>query len=342
MQHGIDTFSLFVSRSGEAGWFIYGVLNRALIPFGLHYILHSVFWFSLGDCLKVTYDAASAVHNICLAPDVVKGLVVGGAVPGIDGSSITQIATDLTRGDLNRFFAGDPHAGVYMAWAYPIFMGGLPGAALAMYFAAPKARRATVGGMLLSVALTAFLTGITEPIEFSFLFLAPALYALHAVLAGVSMVITNSLGVLHGFGFSAGLIDFVLNWGLATKPWILIPLIVLFFAIYFVVFTFAIRFFKLKTPGREDDEAVAGNSDDQSEAIAQYIAALGGKDNLRIVDACITRLRLTLVDNSVLDEPVLKSLGAKGILKMGTQNAQVILGPQAESIALKIRAQLEI
>lgn len=271
VQHGIDTFSLLVSRSGEPGWFIYGVLNRALIPFGLHYILHSVFWFSLGDCLKVTYDAASAVHNICLAPDVVKGLVVGSAVPGIDGSSITQIATDLTRGDLNRFFAGDPHA----------------------------------------------------------------------VLAGVSMVIANSLGVLHGFGFSAGLIDFVLNWGLATKPWLLIPLIALFFAIYFVVFTFAIRFFKLKTPGREDDDTVTGDSDDQSEAIAQYIAALGGKDNLKIVDACITRLRLTLTDNSVLDEQALKSLGAKGILKMGTQNAQVILGPQAESIALKIRAQIE-
>lgn len=341
VQHGIDTFSLLVSRSGEPGWFIYGVLNRALIPFGLHYILHSVFWFSLGDCLKVTYDAASAVHNICLAPDVVKGMVVGGAVPGIDGSSITQIATDLTRGDLNRFFAGDPHAGVYMAWAYPIFMGGLPGAALAMYFAAPKARRSAVGGMLLSVALTAFLTGITEPIEFSFLFLAPALYALHAVLAGVSMVIANSLGVLHGFGFSAGLIDFVLNWGLATKPWILIPLIALFFVIYFVVFSFAIRFFKLKTPGREEDETVTGESDDQREAIARYITALGGKDNLKMVDACITRLRLTLGDNSVLDEPALKALGAKGILKMGTQNAQVILGPQAESIALKIRAQLD-
>src|SRR5690606_38636022 len=263
-----------------------------------------------------------------------------GAVPGIDGSSITQIATDLTRGDLNRFFAGDPHAGVYMAWAYPIFMGGLPGAALAMYFAAPKARRSAVGGMLLSVALTAFLTGITEPIEFSFRFLAPALYALHAVLAGVSMVIANSLGVLHGFGFSAGLIDFVLNWGLATKPWILIPLIALFFVIYFVVFSFAIRFFKLKTPGREDDESVTGESDDQNEAITHYIAALGGEQNLKLVDACITRLRLTLVDNSVLDEPALKALGAKGILKMGTQNAQVILGPQAESIALKIRTQI--
>lgn len=156
------------------------------------------------------------------------------------------------------------------------------------------------------------------------------------------MVIANSLGVLHGFGFSAGLIDFVLNWGLATKPWILIPLIILFFAIYFVVFTFAIRFFKLKTPGREDDDTVTGESDDQSEAIGQYIVALGGKENLKIVDACITRLRLTLVDNSVLDEPTLKALGAKGILRMGSQNAQVILGPQAESIALKIRAQIDV
>ena len=115
----------------------------------------------------------------------------------------------------------------------------------------------------------------------------------------------------------------------------------LFFAIYFVVFTFAIRVFKLKTPGREEEDTITGGSDDQSEAIARYIVALGGKENLKSVDACITRLRLTLVDNSVLDEPALKALGAKGILKMGTQNAQVILGPQAESIALKIRAQTE-
>ncbi|WP_058910931.1 N-acetylglucosamine-specific PTS transporter subunit IIBC [Entomohabitans teleogrylli] len=337
VQHGIDHFSLMVSRSGETGWFVYGILNRALIPFGLHYILHSVFWFSLGDCLKVTYDLGGAMHNICLAPEVVKGLTVGGMVPGIDGSAISQIASEMTRGDLNRFFAGDPHAGVYMAWAYPVFMGGLPGAALAMYFAAPKTRRPLIGGMLLSVALTAFLTGITEPLEFSFLFLAPGLYALHAILAGVSMVIVNSLGILHGFGFSAGLIDLVLNWGLATRPWMLIPLIAVFFAIYFVCFSLAIRFFNLKTPGRETQDTLAQSVTDDDITIERYITALGGKDNLRSVDACITRLRLTLADNRRLDEATLKTLGAKGVLKIGTQSAQVILGPQAEGIAQRIR-----
>ncbi|WP_118987252.1 N-acetylglucosamine-specific PTS transporter subunit IIBC [Photorhabdus sp. CRCIA-P01] len=343
VQHGIDTFSLLVSKSGMVGWFTYGVLNRSLIPFGLHYILHSVFWFSLGDCLKITYDLASSVHNICLAPDVVRSLTIGAAVPGIDGSTITQIATDMSRGDLNRFFAGDPHAGIYMAWAYPIFMGGLPGAALAMYLAAPKERRPQIGGMLLSVALTTFLTGITEPIEFSFLFLAPALYVLHAILAGVSMVIVNSLGILHGFGFSAGLIDLVLSWGLATKPWLLIPLIALFFVLYFVCFTLMIRIFNLRTPGREIGETTQATSASQdNETIQHYITALGGAQNIHTVDACITRLRLTVEDNTQLDEHQLKQLGAKGVLKIGKQSVQVVLGPQAESIAEQIRTQLPL
>ncbi|MBC8947898.1 N-acetylglucosamine-specific PTS transporter subunit IIBC [Xenorhabdus sp. TS4] len=343
VQHGIDHFSLLVSKSGMAGWFAYGVLNRALIPFGLHYILHSVFWFSLGDCIKITYDLAGAMHNICLAPDVAHSLTIGAAIPGIEGSNITQVASDLTRGDLNRFFAGDPNAGVYMAWAYPIFMGGLPGAALAMYLAAPKSRRPQIGGMLFSVALTSFLTGITEPIEFSFLFLAPILYVLHAILAGVSMVIANSLGVLHGFGFSAGLIDFGLNWGLATKPWILIPLIILFFVIYFVVFTLMIRIFNLNTIGREQENSDKATSASQDkEAISHYISALGGPDNIRTVDACITRLRLTVEDNTQLDEAQLKKLGAKGVLKIGKQSIQVVLGPQAESIAEQVKVQLKL
>ncbi|PHM47991.1 N-acetylglucosamine-specific PTS transporter subunit IIBC [Xenorhabdus miraniensis] len=342
VQHGIDNFSLLVSKSGMAGWFAYGVLNRALIPFGLHYILHSVFWFSLGDCIKITYDLADSMHNICLAPDVARSLTIGAAIPGIEGSNITQIATDLSRGDLNRFFAGDPNAGVYMAWAYPIFMGGLPGAALAMYLAAPKARRPQIGGMLFSVALTSFLTGITEPIEFSFLFLAPVLYVLHSILAGVSMVITNSLGVLHGFGFSASLIDLGVSWGLATKPWVLIPLIILFFVIYFVVFTFMIRVFNLKTIGREEEDSDKATSASQDkEAITHYISALGGANNIRTVDACITRLRLTVEDNTRLDETQLKKLGAKGVLKIGKQSIQVVLGPQAESIAEQIKVQLK-
>ena len=315
IQAGIDALSVVVNGDNQAAsTFIFGLVERALIPLGLHHIWYPSFWYSFGD---YTTQAGQVIHG--------------------DQTIWFKMLEEGTKS-----FSSDTYqnAGKFMQGEFPLMLFALPAACLAMYHEAHTKNKKIAAGILFSAALTCFLTGITEPIEFSFLFLAPALYALHAVLAGVSMVIANSLGVLHGFGFSAGLIDFVLNWGLATKPWILIPLIALFFAIYFVVFSFAIRVFKLKTPGREDDESVTGESDDQNEAITQYIAALGGEQNLKLVDACITRLRLTLVDNSVLDEPALKTLGAKGILKMGTQNAQVILGPQAESIALKIKARL--
>jgi len=358
VQNGINSFSLFVSNSGAIGEFTYGVMNRALIPFGLHYILHSVFWFGfLGECTKVTYEVVAAggldatQHFICLSPDVVKDLVLGGGVVDvhsnpITGSIITEIAPSIIRGDLNRFFAGDPTAGVYMAWAYPIFMFGLPGAALAMYFAAPKGNRSRIGGLLFSVAFTAFLTGITEPIEFTFLFLAPLLYVIHAILAGVSMIVVNYFDILHGFGFSAGLIDYVLNWGLATKPGLLIPIGLVFGIIYFVIFYFSIKIFNIKTPGREDDfnynqditganiESVDTNKNDDIEQIAvKYLDASGGKENITNIEACITRLRLTVKDSSLVDPEKSKRLGAKGVVKLGKTGAQIIIGPQAEKIA---------
>lgn len=348
VQSAINSFSRFVSDSGSIGQFIYGIMNRALIPFGLHYILHSVFWFGfLGECTKVTYEMAATgsdtiQHIICISPELAKQLTLHGAAVDIhgqviNGSTVSNIAQSVTRGDLNRFFAGDPTAGVYMAWAYPIFMFGLPGAALAMYFAAPKGNRARVGGLLVSVALTAFLTGITEPIEFTFMFMAPLLYIIHAILAGVSMVVVNSLGILHGFGFSAGLIDYVLNWGLATKPMLIIPVGLVFGVIYFVIFYFSIRLFNIKTPGREDEaEAIASaeNADTtELSTLARGYIDVVGADNLKTIDACITRLRLTVNDSSIIDENAAKQLGATAVIKLNKQSIQIVVGAKAESIA---------
>ncbi|WP_019617215.1 N-acetylglucosamine-specific PTS transporter subunit IIBC [Psychromonas ossibalaenae] len=341
VQNAIDAFSHWVSQGGSIGHFIYGIMNRALIPFGLHYFLHSVFWFSLGECVKVGYEVASSLQEVCLAPELVSSLSIGQVIPNIDGSTITSIAQDAARGDLNRFFSGDDTAGVYMAWAFPVMMGGLPGAAVAMYLATPKNERKLVAGMLLSLGFTSFLTGITEPLEFSFLFIAPALYVMHAVFSGLAVIITNSMGILHGFGFSAGAIDFVLNWGLATKPLALIPLIIAYFFLYAVTFYAAIKIFKLSTPAppaeTTDEE---GNKVASKEKPEAFIQALGGAENIKHVDACITRLRLTVVDSCCFDEDKLKQLGAMGVLKIGDNGAQVILGPRAESVATSIKQHI--
>ncbi|WP_309089980.1 N-acetylglucosamine-specific PTS transporter subunit IIBC [Phenylobacterium sp.] len=245
-------------------------------------------------------------------------------------------------GDLNRFAAGDPTAGAFMAGFFPVMMFGLPAACLAMYHAARPERRKAVGGMLFSVALTSFLTGVTEPIEFSFMFLAPALYAVHAVLTGVSMALMDALNVKLGFGFSAGLFDFVLNFNKATRPWLLIPIGLVYAGVYYGAFRLAIRLFDLKTPGREPVEAGAPApavvaSGDRGQAFA---AALGGAANLAAVDACTTRLRLTIRDQALVDEAALRSLGAKGFVKPSPDTLQVVLGPQADQVAGEIRASL--
>ena len=301
IQSGIDVFGQGIAESGSLGQFAFGLLNRALIPFGLHHVLNSYFWFGLGE--------------------------------------FTNQAGAVVTGDLNRFFAGDPTAGVFMAGFFPVMMFGLPAAALAMYLTAKKERKAQVGGVLFSVALTTFLTGITEPLEFMFLFLAPALYAVHAVLTGLAFIVTNAAGVLHGFGFSAGLFDMVLNWGLATNPITLVMIGLAFFAVYFCVFYFSIKFFDLKTPGREDEDvagvAQAASAGKQSnvDSAHQYIKVLGGLENITGIDACITRLRLTLKDPSIVKDNAVKALGAAGVVRIGENNLQVILGPQAEIIA---------
>jgi N-acetylglucosamine PTS system EIICBA or EIICB component len=231
-------------------------------------------------------------------------------------------------------------------------MFGLPAACLAMLHEAPKERRAMVAGLLLSMALTSFLTGVTEPIEFTFMFLAPVLYGIHAVLTGLSLAICSLLNIKLGFTFSAGFIDYVLNYGLSTHGWEAIPLGVVYAVVYYVLFRFFIRRFNLPTPGREASNgdtalassmsgaAVPANAEGTSRA-ARYIDALGGAANLKVVDACTTRLRLSVADPAKVSEPALKVIGARGVLKRGGESVQVIIGPEADIIADEIRNEIK-
>ena len=298
LQRGMDVLSRTVVSSGGLGLFVYGVLNRVLIVTGLHHILNNVAWQLLGEYNGVT-------------------------------------------GDLNRFFKGDPTAGAFMSGFFPVMMFGLPAACLAMYRAARPERRKAVSGLLASMALTSFLTGITEPIEFTFMFLAPVLYALHAILTGVALVVMDLLGVRLGFGFSAGLFDYVLNYGLATRPLWLLPVGALYFAVYYGVFRVCITAFNLQTPGREAVEnEVSLVATPGTARAAAFVEALGGAGNLTSVDACATRLRLIVASQDAIDEPALKRLGARAAVKVSSNALQVILGPIADQVADEIRAQL--
>ncbi|HKD48537.1 MAG TPA: PTS transporter subunit EIIC, partial [Rhizomicrobium sp.] len=245
-------------------------------------------------------------------------------------------------GDLNRFFAGDPRAGTFMTGFFPVMMFGLPAACLAMYHAARPERKAAVAGMFLSMALTVFITGVTEPIEFSFIFQAPILYALHALLAGLSEVVMNLLGVHLGYTFSAGLIDYLINFRLATRPLLLLPVGAAYFALYYTVFRFTIQWFDLKTPGREaPDAAPARMQAPYARPEAGFVAALGGAANLISIDACATRLRLIVADQSKVNEPALKALGARGLIRPSDKALQIVLGPMADQVASDIRAEVK-
>ncbi|KVC56875.1 PTS N-acetyl-D-glucosamine transporter [Burkholderia ubonensis] len=315
VQHAIDAAGQWLTTAGAIGAFVFGFLNRLLLVTGLHHIINSLAWF-----------------------------VFGNFTPPAGG--------ELVHGDLHRFFAGDPSAGTFMAGFFPIMMFGLPAACLAMLHEAPKERRAVVGGLLFSMALTSFLTGVTEPIEFSFMFLAPVLYVIHAVLTGLSLAICQILGVKLGFTFSAGGIDYVLNYGLSTKGWVAIPLGIAYGVAYYGLFRFFIRKFDMATPGREPATAEDAAESYQSGGYVapavsaaapraqRYIAALGGAGNLTVVDACTTRLRLTVADPDKVSEPDLKAIGARGVLKRGGNSVQVIIGPEADIIADEMRAAI--
>jgi N-acetylglucosamine PTS system EIICBA or EIICB component len=244
-------------------------------------------------------------------------------------------------GDLKRFFAGDPTAGAFMSGFFPVMMFGLPAACLAMYRTARPERRKAVGGLLFSMALTSFLTGVTEPIEFSFMFLAPVLYAVHAVLTGLAMATMNLIGMHLGFGFSAGLFDYVLNFSQATRPLVLIPFGLVYFGLYYGLFRYFIVRLDLKTPGRDADDSIVSESKAQGGSAQGWITALGGAGNLVTVDACTTRLRLIVADQKVVDDAALKSLGARGLVRPSAETLQVVVGPIADQLASDIRAGLK-
>jgi PTS system N-acetylglucosamine-specific IIC component len=240
-------------------------------------------------------------------------------------------------GDLNRFFAGDPTAGAFLSGFFPVMMFGLPAACLAMYHAARPERKAAVAGMFLSMALTVFITGVTEPIEFSFIFQAPVLYALHALMSGLSALVMNLLGVHLGYTFSAGLIDYLINFKLATRPLWLLPVGAAYFALYYLVFRFTIQWFDLATPGREKSEAATGPQRPVGARDEAFVAALGGAANLISIDACATRLRLIVADQARVDDAALKALGARGVIRPSEKALQIVLGPVADQVAGEMR-----
>ena len=301
-QSGIDAFSNAIIGLNEVGTFIYGTLNRLLIPLGLHHILNSVFWFQLGEYTHLK-DGVEVVAN----------------------------------GDLHRFFAGDKTAGVYMSGFYVVMMFGLPAMAYAIYLNTPKSSRKRVGAILFGVAFTSFLTGITEPLEFLFLFVAPLLFVVHAVLTGLALAAAQMLDIHAGFGFSAGFIDYVINYKLATNPLLILPLGVVFALIYFFASYYTIKIFKLKIFEEmiEDKETLSCD-----EALA-FIDALGGKENIIQTDACITRLRMTVIDSSQLLDASFITLGAKGVIRPDKKSIQIILGTKAESVAESIKESLK-
>lgn len=316
--NGLVNFGEHIQKLGSVGAGIYAFFNRLLIPVGLHHALNSVFWFDVAGI-----------------NDIPKFL--GGAQSIANGTGIVGIT------------------GRYQAGFFPIMMFGLPGAALAIYHCARPENRVKVGSIMLAAAFAAFFTGITEPLEFSFMFVAPVLYVIHAVLTGVSVFIAASMQWIAGFGFSAGLVDMVLSSRnpLATHWWMLIPQGIVFFVLYYVVFRFTIKKFNLMTPGRElavaGDETDgydvnvdhSGNGESATESLARrYIGAVGGSDNLTGIDACITRLRLNVKDSSQVNESVAKNLGASGVIRLNKQSVQVIVGTQAESIASAMKKVL--
>lgn len=300
-QGAIDAFSHMIISLDELGTFIYGTLNRLLIPLGLHHILNSVFWFQLGDYTHLK-EGVEVVAN----------------------------------GDLHRFFAGDPTAGVYMSGFYIVMMFGLPAMALAIYLTTPKSERKKAGAILAGVAFTSFLTGITEPLEFLFLFIAPLLFVLHAILTGLALATAHFLDIHHGFGFSAGLFDYVINYKLAKNPLLILPLGLLFGFIYFTLSYYVIKIFKLKIFTATEEEIKT----QQSNEALHFIDALGGKENIVSTDACITRLRMEVKSSKDLSDEAFMKLGAKGVIRPSETTIQVVLGTKAEKVAEMIKSSL--
>ena len=293
---GLVNFGEAISSLGAVGAGLYGFFNRLLIPTGLHHALNAVFWF-----------------------DTV----------GIN--------------DINKFWSSEGVKGVtgmYQAGFFPIMMFGLPAAALAMYHTAKTKRKKQAASLMLAAGFASFFTGVTEPLEFSFMFLAPALYVIYAALYGIFTVITCLVGFRAGFCFSAGATDLVFSASLpaAANTWMIIPLGIAAFVVFYLVFKFAIVKWDLKTPGREDDDVEAEkkvvlSNDNFTQVASIILEGLGGKDNVTSIDNCITRLRLEVKDQALVDEAKIKSAGISGVIRPGKNSVQVIVGTKVQFVA---------
>jgi PTS system glucose-specific IIC component len=307
IQRTIDVFSRYAAYGNpRVAVFMYGFVERLLIPFGLHHIWNVPFFFQIGSF--------------------------------VDASGKT------VRGDIARFFAGDKTAGI-LGGAYLFKMWGLPAAAIAMWRSARPENRARVGSIMVSAAFTSFLTGITEPIEFSFLFVAPVLYLVHALMAGSAQLLFNILGAHLGFTFSQGFIDYVLYYSLDTKPWLVLVVGPVYALLYYGVFRFFIERLDLVTPGREREDASAADIAGVAAAggdpfSRQLVLAFGGRRNIKSLDACITRLRVELHDVSKASPARLKALGAAGVMNVG-HGIQAVFGTRSENLKTDMEAYLK-
>lgn len=310
IQHALTYFSRnMIDTNKTLAAFVFGVIERSLIPFGLHHIFYNPFWYQFGEYINK--------------------------------------AGQVVNGDQSIFFAqlkdGVPFtAGTFMAGKFPFMMFGLPAAALAIYHEAKPEKKTLVAGLMGSAALTSFLTGITEPIEFSFLFVAPVLFGIHCLFAGCSFMLMHILNIKIGMTFSGGVIDYLLFGVIPNRTawWLVIPVGLVFAAVYYFGFRFAIRKFDLMTPGREKDDeeaaSTAAGSVKGTELAAGILKALGGKENITNLDACITRLRVSVAQIKNVDKDTLKNLGASGIMEVGN-NLQIIYGPQSDNIKTRIQ-----
>ncbi|MER0081557.1 N-acetylglucosamine-specific PTS transporter subunit IIBC [Corynebacterium sp. KPL2861] len=326
--HALFNFGTSIQGLGAAGAGIYGVANRLLIPTGLHHALNSVFWFDVIGINDIgefqsgqsTIDAAAAATSAAECPGIWE----------------------------NGQCTVDGVVGRYQAGFFPVMMFGLPGAALAMYLRADKGRRKVIGSLMAAGALASFFTGVTEPLEFSFMFVAPLLYVVHALLTGLSVFIAAAMEWTAGFGFSAGFVDMLLSSQnpLANKWYMLLLMGVIFFALYFVIFYYLIGWFNLKTPGRGDDEGApeeddSATGDDKTAAsAARIIEGLGGKDNIDSLDYCTTRLRVGVKDRALVDDPTIKRAGISGVIHPSEKNVQVIVGPSVQFMFDEVNHQL--
>ena len=292
---GLVAFGKSILGLGAVGAGIYGFLNRLLIPVGLHHALNSVFWFDVAEV-----------------------------------------------NDLGNFWAGTGvlgQTGQYMTGFFPVMMFGLPAASLAMYHTAKPGKKKIAYGLLMSAAFCSFFTGVTEPLEFAFMFLAPGLYLIHAILTGISLAVCSLLPVRAGFNFSAGFVDWFLSFKapMAVNPLFLIPLGLVYSVVYYVVFRFAILKFNFKTPGREDDDIdeqeVTLSNSNYAQAASIILEGIGGKKNVASIDNCITRLRLEVVDYTLVDEKKIKSAGVAGVMRPSKTSVQVIVGTQVQFVA---------